>query len=164
LHLLLVAVSILKERLNIPVRLRITGAGDASAFQSLAKNMRLNDCVEFLGSLKNAAVRQQMQNADLFCFPSLLSPNWTEQFGFALVEAMAHGLPVVAFDSGAIREICGQDGVYASAGNAFSLAEGLATLIRNESDALSRGQRLQRRALTEFDAEEQGRKMLEAIL
>lgn len=104
-----------------------------------------------------------METADLFCFPSLVSPSWMEQFGFALVEAMAHALPVVAFDSGSIREICGDDGIYASTGNAFSLAEGLATVLRDARLARERGHRLQLRAFKEFDADCQGTKMLKAL-
>ena len=82
----------------------------------------------------------------------------------AVVEAMAHGLPVVAFDSGSIREICGEDAVYASTGNAHSLAEGIAQIIESPRDSWIRGKRLQARALREFDANMQGGKMLEAIL
>jgi glycosyltransferase involved in cell wall biosynthesis len=164
LQVLLVAVSILRQYMRLPIRLKIVGGGDEKPFRNLTETLVLQDSVEFLGVVPNARVRHLMEAADLFCFPSLLSPNWMEQFGFSLVEAMAHALPVVAFDSGAIREICGDDGVYASTGNAFSLAEALAALLRDESTAADRGRRLRLRALQEFDADRQGAKMVGAVL
>lgn len=164
LHVLLVAMSILRKHMRLPIRLRIIGGGYEKPFRSLAEILELQDSVEFLGVIPNASVRRLMESANLFCFPSLLSSNWMEQFGFALVEAMAHALPVVAFDSGAIREICGDDGVYASTGNAFALAEALSTLLDDENLAVDRGQRLRLRALQEFEADRQGAKMMDVIL
>lgn len=164
LPVLLAAMSILRKHFHLPVRLKVVGSGKVEPFRNLTQTLELQDFVEFLGTLSNSTVRQMMETADLFCFPSLVSPSWMEQFGFALVEAMAHALPVVAFDSGSIREICGDDGIYASTGNAFSLAEGLATVLRDASLAAERGRRLQLRAFKEFDADCQGTKMLKALL
>ena len=164
LQSLLVAVNILRQRRNLDVDVWVVGGGDRSPFEELREKLGLEERASFLGTLSNSEVRAKMAEADIFCFPSLISPNWMEQYGFAVVEAMSHGLPIVAFDSGSIREICGEDAVYASTGNAHSLAEGIAQLIEDRCDAAARGNRLKARALHEFDAEKQGFKMLEAIL
>ena len=164
LQILLAAISIVRKHMRLPIRLRIIGGGDEKPFRNLAESLELHDSVEFLGVLPNETVRHLMQGANLFCFPSLLSCNWMEQFGFALVEAMAHALPVVAFDSGAIKEICGDDGVYASTGNAFALADALAAVLRDEKLAADRGHRLRLRVLEEFDADRQGTKMMGSVL
>lgn len=164
LQTLLVAMQILRQRKQLDADLWVIGGGNQAPFRALAKKLGLEERVSFLGTLSNSEVRAKMGEADAFCFPSLLSPNWMEQYGFAVVEAMAHGVPVVAFDSGSIREVCGEDAVYASAGNSHSLAEKIAQLIENRDDSVVRGKRLRERALREFDSDTQGRKMFEAIL
>lgn len=164
LQVLLVALHILRRQMRLCADVWVIGSGGEAPFRSLVEELGLQEQVQFLGLLSNSAVCHKMAEADLFCFPSLLSQNWMEQFGFAVVEAMAHGLPVVAFDSGSIREICGEDAVYASAGNAHSLAEAIARILENKPEALARGERLRRRAFCEFNADVQGGKMLEAIL
>jgi glycosyltransferase involved in cell wall biosynthesis len=163
LQALLVAVDILRQRKQLDADLWVIGGGDQAPFEMMAESLGLRERVSFLGTLSNPEVRAKMAKADVFCFPSLLSPNWMEQYGFAVVEAMANGLPVVAFDSGSIREVCGEDAVYASAGNAHSLAEGIAQVIENRDEFVVRGKRLRERALREFDADMQGKKMLEAM-
>lgn len=164
LQALLVAMEILHRQEQLDANLWVVGGGDRAPFKALAERLDLRERVSFLGTISNTEVRAKMTEADIFCFPSLLSPNWMEQYGFAVVEAMAHGLPVVAFDSGSIREVCGEDAVYASAGNAHSLAEKIAQVIENQGDSVVRGKRLRERALREFDANTQGMKVLEAIL
>ena len=55
--------------------------------------------VVFAGTLRGTALAAHFASADLFCFPSL-----SETFGNVTLEAMASGLPTVAFDYGAARE------------------------------------------------------------
>lgn len=164
LQALLVAMDILRQRKQIDADLWVIGGGDQVPFRAMAESLGLRERVSFLGTSSNSEVRAKMAQADVFVFPSLLSPNWMEQYGFAVVEAMACALPIVAFDSGTIREICGEDVVYASTGNAHSLAEGIAQVIENRDEFVVRGKRLGKRAQREFDADMQGRKMIEAIL
>jgi len=163
LQTLLVALHILRERGHLEADLWVIGGGSKAPFQALADELGLREKIRFLGTLSNAEVNERMAEADIFCFPSLLSPRWMEQFGFAVVEAMAHGLPVVAFDSGSIREVCGEDALYASTGNPNSLAEEIAKAIENRVESMARGERLRQRAFLQFDADQQGKKMLEAV-
>ena len=51
--------------------------------------------VETLGRLEASDVEKQLNEADVFVFPSL-----TEGFSNAMLEAMAHGLPIIATDVG----------------------------------------------------------------
>jgi glycosyltransferase involved in cell wall biosynthesis len=55
--------------------------------------------VIFAGTLRGDALAAHFASADVFCFPSL-----SETFGNVTLEAMASGLPTVAFDYGAARE------------------------------------------------------------
>jgi glycosyltransferase involved in cell wall biosynthesis len=60
----------------------------------------LNEVVELRGALYDEEKRQAFRQSDLFIFPTL-----NEAFGLVLLEAMQHGLPVVASSLGAIPEI-----------------------------------------------------------
>jgi glycosyltransferase involved in cell wall biosynthesis len=51
---------------------------------------------------------------------------WEEQFGLVLAEAMASGLPIVASQSGAIPEVCGEAADYFVPGDWMGLARRLA--------------------------------------
>lgn len=56
--------------------------------------------VKLLGRVEHSTVHTLMESADLFLFPS-----YTEGFSNALVEAMSHGLPIIASDVGANRDM-----------------------------------------------------------
>lgn len=57
--------------------------------------------VEFMGYLNNEAVIQLLSNARITLFPSI----WDEPFGLVIIESMAVGTPVIAFNVGIINEI-----------------------------------------------------------
>jgi len=77
--------------------------GDGPARPALAAQ---HPEVIFAGTLRGDALAAHFASADLFCFPSL-----SETFGNVTLEAMASGLPTVAFDYGAAREHL-RDGVH----------------------------------------------------
>ena len=56
--------------------------------------------VQTLGRLEADDVEKQLNDADVFVFPSL-----TEGFSNAMLEAMAHGLPIIATDVGAATDM-----------------------------------------------------------
>jgi glycosyltransferase involved in cell wall biosynthesis len=68
----------------------------------LAKRERLCN-IRFVGQIPNSQVIQYLQVADVFIIPSD-----SEGFPRVLLEGMACGLPIVAFDVGGIRDIIGQ--------------------------------------------------------
>jgi glycosyltransferase involved in cell wall biosynthesis len=76
---------------------------------ALARQPDVAPWVEFLGPLGHQQVQELYREGDLFVFPSLC-----ESFGHPMVEAMAHGLPIVASDTQVNREICGEAAVYFS--------------------------------------------------
>jgi glycosyltransferase involved in cell wall biosynthesis len=63
--------------------------------------------VKFAGPLGPNEIEEQYRSADIFVFPSI-----AESFGHPLVEAMAHGLPIVASDTPVNREMCGDAAIY----------------------------------------------------
>lgn len=75
--------------------LKIVGAGkDERYLKSLA-----GKTVEFLGNVSDKELTKVYANAQAFLFASV-----DEEFGIVLVEAMGHGLPVIAFKSGGVSE------------------------------------------------------------
>jgi glycosyltransferase involved in cell wall biosynthesis len=88
---LIEALSLLAE--DYPgVQLDIIGDGsDIPRLKRLAAELRVRGQVTFRGKLDHDGVLRLMQEAHIFCFPSL-----SEGFPKAVLEAMACGLPVIA--------------------------------------------------------------------
>src|SRR2546427_744315 len=157
---LIAAVAILRQSHSTVVRLSVIGGGNQKPWQALARSYGVGDAVEFLGSLPNTGVRQQLSRAAVYCQASAVSRTWCEQFGFAAVEAMACAKSVVACSSGVLPEIVGPDGVYVAARNASSLAKALAEVVNDRASARERGQRLASYARQRYDAGKQGSELL----
>lgn len=79
----------------------------------------------FSGVQRGEALARHIASADLFPFPSL-----SETFGNVILEALACGLPVVAFDEGAAREhLCdGHNGRRIASGDATAFVAATAQL------------------------------------
>jgi glycosyltransferase involved in cell wall biosynthesis len=69
--------------------------------------------------------------------PSRTRPNWKEQFGRVLVEAMACGVVVVGSDSGEIPHVVGEAGLIFPEGDVAALRE---RLVRLSGDAQLRAE------------------------
>jgi glycosyltransferase involved in cell wall biosynthesis len=81
---------------NLKMPLKIVGTGrDEEHLKSIA-----GDTVEFLGSLPDNELSSVYAHAKAFLFASV-----DEEFGIAPVEAMGHGIPVIGFASGGVKEI-----------------------------------------------------------
>ena len=80
----------------------------------------------FTGMLRGETLATHYASADLFLFPSL-----TETFGNVTLEAMASGLPVVAFDYAAAGQHIqhGNNGLLAGFGNNSEFASAAGTMI-----------------------------------
>mgnify|MGYP006288296805 CR=1 FL=1 len=91
-------------------RATILGCGPASA-RLQAQAAPLNGRVRFLDSLPSTEMPAFYRQIDVLVLPSRSRPNWTEQFGRVLVEAMACGAVVVGAETGEIPHVVGEAGL-----------------------------------------------------
>lgn len=84
--------------------------------------------VEFLGRVSSEELSDLYQNSDLFLFPSLL-----EGYGWVMIEAMARGLPVIAFNNSAIpyTVVDGKNGRLIENKNWKKMGEALISTLSN---------------------------------
>ncbi|HEY5177739.1 MAG TPA: glycosyltransferase [Terriglobales bacterium] len=107
LDLALQAVSQLRQSPSA-IRFTIVGDGPARArLHTLAEELGLLGIVEWVRWVPHNMVREYYRAADVFLFPSL-----RDSGGMAVLEAMAHGLPVVCTDLGGpgviVNQYCGR--------------------------------------------------------
>lgn len=87
------------------VQLVICGSGsEQDKLEAQVNHHGMAQAVQFLGWLEADQLSSQLQQADIFCLPSLSEgqPN-------AVLEAMCHGLPIVAADVDGLRAIITHD-------------------------------------------------------
>lgn len=86
-------------RLTVPWQATLAGDGnDRAMLEDLAKTLKIADRIRFAGWLDDP--ESCFAECDAAVFPS----RWQEPFGLSGAEALAHGIPVAAFDTGGVRE------------------------------------------------------------
>jgi glycosyltransferase involved in cell wall biosynthesis len=135
--------------------LRMVGGGDeVDALRARATAWGMAERVTFVGQLPSTQVVNEYHALDVLVLPSLTRPNWKEQFGRVLVEAMACEVPVIASDSGAIPSVVGDGGLIVREGDASALAQALARLQADASVRAQLGKGGRARVLAHFTHEQ----------
>lgn len=111
-------------------RLILLGGGPlADALRRQIEADGLADRVSFREMVPSTEMPAQYRLIDALVLPSLTRPNWKEQFGRVLVEAMASGVPVIGSDSGAIPDVTGDAGLVVPEGDAAALTDAFSRLM-----------------------------------
>jgi glycosyltransferase involved in cell wall biosynthesis len=79
-----------------------------------------------------------------------VSPSHSESFGLAMLEAMAHGRPVVATETEGARELFGKDADLAKIGDPVTLARKIVAYLGDETARAASGERNRRTAGEKF--------------
>ena len=103
-----------------------SGWGDVSVPADLAEGVRL------LGFLPADQLHAAYAGARVFCYPSL-----REGFGLPVLEAMAHGVPVVTSAGTAMAEFVGDAGILVDPLDADALAAGIEAALNHRHDELA---------------------------
>jgi glycosyltransferase involved in cell wall biosynthesis len=117
----------LKEK-NVPFKILIAGTGRLeNKLKKMTEQMGLTDHVIFLGFVNN--IQSFNESIDIYVLTSM----W-EGFGYVLVEAMAKGKPVVAFDIKSSSEIVEDQktGFLVEKKNINQLSEKIEILIKDK--------------------------------
>jgi glycosyltransferase involved in cell wall biosynthesis len=76
-------------------------AADKAYFEEKIEPLLHHHLIEFIGEIGDDQKSDFLGGADALLFPI----DWPEPFGLAMIEAMACGTPVVAYDHGSVREV-----------------------------------------------------------
>lgn len=93
----------LREIQDLPWRLIVVGSGSyETQFDAIAQTLQLTHRISRLGYIPHTEAPLYLSAFDMLVLPSETRPNWKEQFGRVIIEAIACGTPVVGSDSGEI--------------------------------------------------------------
>jgi glycosyltransferase involved in cell wall biosynthesis len=127
-----VAISVAR-RAGIPLKIAAkVDSADLAYFETVVKPLLDDPLVEYIGEIGDEEKSEFLGNALALLFPI----NWPEPFGLVMIEAMACGTPVIAWNCGSVPEV---------------LENGVTGFIVNDEDealaALERIAQLDRRAV-----------------
>jgi glycosyltransferase involved in cell wall biosynthesis len=118
------------SRIKGPWEIRVLGGGpDRARLERLSQWLGISPRVKFDEQLPSTHLPNYFSNLDVLVLPSITRPNWKEQFGRVLIEAMACGVITIGADSGAIPEVIGDAGLVFKEADEEDLREKLEILI-----------------------------------
>jgi glycosyltransferase involved in cell wall biosynthesis len=94
------------------------------ALRERVAELGLASSVAFPGYVSDAALAHLYRRARAFAFPTL-----HEGFGMPVLEAMAHGVPVLSSNVSSLPEVCGDAAVLVDPTDSDAIAAGLARLL-----------------------------------
>lgn len=137
------------RELGNTLKLKIVGDGPlAPRIKQVAQG---NSNIEWLGSKSTREVYALMRNATCLIFPS----EWYETFGLVVIEALAHGTPVIASRIGGVSEIVehAKTGLLFMPGDQHDLIRQIHWLRNNPQQVSKMRQEARLRFLAKYSAE-----------
>jgi glycosyltransferase involved in cell wall biosynthesis len=143
------ALAVARQHADPAATLRVVGKPATDTYERALRHyvadLGLEDAVTFTGYATDAAVAAAYATSDV-----LVVTSEHEGFCVPVVEAMAAGLPVVAFDQGAVPEVLGGAGVLVTSRDAFALAGAIADVLGDPARQTAMAE-AGRRRLAELD-------------
>ena len=132
--------------------LRLQGSGGPykSELQTLTRELRITGRVFFDASIPSVGMPGYYRRLDALVLPSLTRPNWKEQFGRALIEAMACEVAVVGSSCGEIPNVIGDAGLIFGEGDVLGLRAHLQFLRDHPFKRIELGERGRARVLAQY--------------
>lgn len=131
--------------------LHILGGGpDGRRLENIARELGVNARVRFDPMRLSAEMPDYYRSLDVVVLPSVSQPNWQEQFGRVLIEAMSCAVPVVGSTCGEIPNVVGDAGLIFPEGDVDALRRHLQTLRVDARARREFGRRGRARVLSHF--------------
>ena len=153
--------TLLEAMQGLEIPLRIVGDGPLrAALEAEAERRGLGGRVTFAGYRSGADLSEEYRQAAFLVLPS----EWFENAPMAVLEAFAHGKPVVGADIGGIPELVepGRTGLLFPPGDAGALRRTMEDLWANRPSWGDLGSAARRRAETDFAPEHHVRALRQA--
>jgi len=117
------------QRLPACYRLVLAGGNGygSETIHEFIRKERLESRVAVLGYVSANRLSALYQAASLFLFPS-----WEEGFGLPVLEAMIHGLPVVASGTSSLPEVSGEAALYIDPHDPSDIAEKILRAVEDQ--------------------------------
>ena len=132
-------------------QLRLVGSGPLrGALQARAEALGLGQRVSFEAPIPSLEMPRFYNQLHVLVLPSLTMPNWKEQFGRVLIEAMACSVAVVGSSSGEIPQVIGDAGLVFPEGDVQALRDSLQRLHDSPALRAELGQRGRERVLAQY--------------
>jgi glycosyltransferase involved in cell wall biosynthesis len=127
-------------------------------FKKQIKRLGLEENVAFLGRIRQGQMGGLLKRVDLLVYPSLC-----ESFGFAMLEAMAFGVPIVAADTRVNRELCEDAALYYEPFDPLAGALAVEEALNPETARLLRIKAAERMAAFDWGWARYSREFLEVL-
>ncbi len=132
-------------------RLHIAGNGPHRPYlEQLAQELGIRERVQFDGAIPSAQMPGYLGQMDVLVLASRTLPNWKEQFGRVLVEAMACETAVVGANSGEIPQVIGDAGLIFPEDDVAALHAHLLRLMQSETMRDELGKNGRQRVLAHY--------------
>jgi glycosyltransferase involved in cell wall biosynthesis len=119
-----------KKSFSARTRLLLVGRNEDlwPQLQRKIEHAGLRDEVRWLGEVTDSGLIEAYAGADIFALPSAY-----ESFGLVFLEAASHGLPLVTWDVGAIREVLDGAALISDYGDVEAVAQNLVKLVNDRA-------------------------------
>jgi len=116
----------------------------------MAEELGIADRVQWVNRIPSDQMPAFYRRLDVLVLPSRSLPNWKEQFGRVLIEAMSCGVAVIGSDSGEIPHVIGDAGLIFPEEDVPSLTAHLQRLLDDRAAASDLGLAGRARVLAHF--------------